>query len=116
MSDRVRQQLLKIAEDEALRECVVVDEHGRFRKVSEVVIEAAAFLATLQQIRDLCGHVQDGSQMIVTISQDDATHDWIVATRVGTQDGRRTWGYGKSMDAAVANCTEEVKKREASPA
>lgn len=48
----------------------------------------------VQDIRNLCGHVEDGSSMTLTISQDDATKEWVVT--VGKKDY-----YGPSMGAAL---------------
>ncbi|AEY69536.1 hypothetical protein AH2_00026 [Burkholderia phage vB_BceS_AH2] len=35
----------------------------------------------LDKLREMCGHVEDGSDMPVTVGQDDATKDWFL--RIG---------------------------------
>lgn len=49
-------------------------------------------------LREACGYVEDGSSTSVTISQDDATRDWIV--RVGPI-GSKHWWHGRSLGAAI---------------
>ena len=52
-------------------------------------------------IREACGHVQNGSDVVVTICQDDATYDWIV--RAGN-----TSGYGRSLESALDDLTKNL--------
>lgn len=41
---------------------------------------------TLAALRMLCGHVEDGSDSVVTIFQDDATNEWTIKVRSGTKE------------------------------
>lgn len=48
----------------------------------------------LQRLIDLCGYVEDGSNVTVKLSQDDATCEWLVHA------GKRWW-HGSSPRAAI---------------
>jgi hypothetical protein len=53
----------------------------------------------LAQLRRLCGYVEDGSNTVVTISQDDATRTWCV--RTGHALGTQRDYYGDTFEAAI---------------
>lgn len=52
----------------------------------------------LRKLRELCGHLANGSHRTVMIGQDDATKDWLI--HAGTE---YWWGktLGEAIDAAV---------------
>jgi len=55
----------------------------------------------LHLLREACGHIQDGSHEHVTIPQDDATGDWVVA--VGSNGPRFTGpSFMEAMEDMVA--------------
>ena len=60
----------------------------------------------LKGLRNLCGFVEDGSSACVTISQDDATKDWIVT--VGGPGSKRWW-CGRSLEEAIDAAMKEDK-------
>ena len=47
----------------------------------------------LERLRDLCGYVQNATDTVVTIFQDDATHDFIVKV------GKKSY-HGASINVA----------------
>jgi hypothetical protein len=53
----------------------------------------------IDDIRNLCGHVQNGTGVTIMICQDDATHTWVVT--VGEKDY-----YGSSMAEALKDAIE----------
>ncbi len=54
----------------------------------------------LEQLCELCGHIEDGSDTTVAIYQDDETHEW--AVRLGPACGARTKHYyGNSFFGAI---------------
>lgn len=53
-----------------------------------------------RKLRELCGYVENGSDTVVTIFQDDATRDWVC--KVGN---KRYWG--RSMEAAIDAAIED---------
>lgn len=59
----------------------------------------------LDGLRELCGHVEDGSAISVSISQDDATRDWIIRA------GKRWW-HGGSLRAALDAALAEAEGRD----
>lgn len=50
----------------------------------------------IDDIRRMCGYVEDGSSVTMTISQDDATKDWVVSV------GKKSY-YGATMGEALEN-------------
>lgn len=96
--------------EERLREIAdVVWENGRtvlqsVEALKQRAEKAEAELATarkdserLKVLRDLMGHVQNASDTTITLSQDDATRDYIVS--IG-RDGKNVH-YGTSLGAAI---------------
>lgn len=66
-----------------------------------VTLRERGFLdPSAKDIRELCGHVEDGSHSVVKIFQDDATQNWCV------QVERRSY-YGNSFAEAVTNAKGE---------
>lgn len=61
---------------------------------------------TYKQLRELCGHVQDGSAQTVKVSQDDATRTWHVT--VGDRNPRTY--HGDSLPEAIHNAAEKELK------
>jgi len=60
---------------------------------------AAKEVSRGEQIRRLCGYIENGTSGFVQISQDDATKDWVI--RVG-DSSRPSMYHGASFDEAVA--------------
>lgn len=54
----------------------------------------------LQTIREACGFIGDGSSTTVTISQDDATGDWVLALALGVTKPRSAF-TGKSFAGVI---------------
>lgn len=52
-----------------------------------------------EELRAMCGHVEDGSQSTIVIYQDDATHDWVVQV-----NGKPY--YGKTMREALRQANQ----------
>ena len=73
--------------------------------LKEELAAAQTDAARYRWLREACGYVQDGSSTSVTISQDDATHEWVV--RVGDV-GSRHWWHGKSLGEAINAAIKEV--------
>lgn len=59
-------------------------------------------------LRDLLGHVQDGSAEPVTISQDDATKNWHV--RVGSGMPYKVF-YGSSLEEALRQAVTKTPEQ-----
>lgn len=59
----------------------------------------------LRMLRKAAGYVENGSNDTVSVSQDDATRDWII--RVG-----KHWWYGPSLEQALDAMAAEVEKWE----
>jgi len=51
---------------------------------------------SFRDLRELCGHVEDGSHSAVKIFQDDATKSWVVNVE-------RSQYYGNSLAEAIRN-------------
>ncbi len=60
----------------------------------EELAELRADKERLRGLRELCGYVENGSDTVVTLFQDDATKDWFC--KVG-----KTSHWGNSFDAAI---------------
>lgn len=58
----------------------------------------------LDGLRDLCGYVENGSDTVVRISQDDATKDWVVTLG---HHLRPKSAHGSSMVAALKSAIEK---------
>ena len=73
--------------------------------------EIFRFIAPLQNqveamnaLRQLCGYIENASQQLVKISQDDATKTWSC-----WQDGvNSNTGYGDSLEAAIRDCVKKL--------
>lgn len=52
----------------------------------------------LQTLRELCGYLQDGSDTVVHVFQDDATRTWVV--KVGEHQHHFGDSLGQALDAA----------------
>jgi hypothetical protein len=63
----------------------------------------------LAGLRALCGCVENGSDAVVTIFQDDATREWCV--KVGSKTFVRS--YGASMGAAIDAAIQRARQQEA---
>ena len=84
------------ADADTLRAAITLEaDNARLR---EELATAQTDAARYRWLREACGYVQDGSSTSVTISQDDATHEWVV--RVGDV-GSRHWWHGKSLGEAI---------------
>ena len=74
----------------------------------ELLIETATALIQdenakrLSGLRELCGHVEDGSSCVLKIFQDDATKDWFIM-----QDDKRT-AYGRSFESIIDAAIKEL--------
>ena len=68
---------------------------------SKIIKKAEAF----ENIRKLCGYVEDGSGTTVRIFQDDATKDWFL--RIGSDLFRSPTYYGGSLISAIDNAMKE---------
>jgi hypothetical protein len=67
------------------------------RDVRQIRVERHA--ATFQKLDTICGPVQDSSEQIVTISQDDATRNYVVSVKgygIGSDKTKRVY-YGSSL-------------------
>jgi len=64
----------------------------------------------LNGLRRLCGYVENGSETIVSIFQDDATREWTVKLRTSATREQRFHGAGflSALDAAIAGTPEEA--------
>ena len=60
-----------------------------------------------QKLRELCGYVENGSETVVKIYEDEATKNFIVL--VGKQ---RFWGY--SLEEAVLKAYQATEKESTS--
>lgn len=53
---------------------------------------------TIEELREMCGYVEDGSHVTLCIGQDDATRLWSV-----TVDNKHVF-YGRTMTEALRKC------------
>ncbi|EGL63608.1 hypothetical protein AGRO_3677 [Agrobacterium sp. ATCC 31749] len=60
----------------------------------------------LDALRDLCGYVENGTDTSVSISQDDATRDWVVRVRNDFWTGK---SLRDAIDNAVASQAKETE-------
>lgn len=58
--------------------------------------QTLADAARWRKLRDMLGHVQDGSETSIRISLDDATRDYVI-----TDLGTKKWWFGRSLEAAI---------------
>lgn len=74
------------------------------RAVQQVQADSAAVTASqrMDGLRELCGYVENGSDTVVTIFQDDATREWVV--KVGNKTFTRYYGESmiQALDAAIS--------------
>lgn len=54
-----------------------------------------------RRLRRFCGYIENGSDTVVHLSQDDATRDWVFSI------GERSF-YGKSPEAALGAAVNEL--------
>lgn len=67
----------------------------------ELQRQAAAYL----NLRKLCGHVENGTDTVVTVFQDDATKQWWV--KVGTSNRRKDY-YDASLTRALQDAVNAL--------
>ena len=70
--------------------------------IESKLAEQDLFAKRLNGLRELCGHVEDGSSCVLKIFQDDATKDWFIK-----QDHKRT-AYGRSFESAIDAAIKEL--------
>jgi hypothetical protein len=58
---------------------------------------------TIQTLRELCGYVENGTDTVVTVFQDDATRDWFVKV------GKQTF-TGRSLPEALQAATVVIER------
>ena len=63
--------------------------------------------ARLKGLRELCGFVQNGSDTVIKIFQDDATREWVVKVGEESYCGR---SFGTAIDAALLADAEAGKE------
>ena len=69
---------IKDIADKTLFNLLPADELVLFARAIEAELAAAQLDAPRYRwLREACGYVQDGSSTSVTISQDDASHEWV---------------------------------------
>lgn len=73
--------------EKALRVSCCMDN----KSINQVALDAWCY----RMITMLCGLTANGSDDIVTIAQDDATHEWTISKRYGN----RSW-----HDSSLTNC------------
>lgn len=64
--------------------------------------------ARLKGLRELCGYVENGSDTVVRIFQDDATRDWVV--KVGNLTSYYGHNMWKAIDAAIQHTTAPFRQ------
>lgn len=74
------------------------------RAASSVQSEQERDAKLLQAVRRLCGYIENGSDMVVTICQDDATRDWIL--RVGSSPRLKSY-YDSSFHAVIQKAADD---------
>jgi hypothetical protein len=70
--------------------------------------ENAKQSARLSALMELCGYVQNGSDQVVSIYQDDATYNWFVS--VGNS-GKRYW-FGSTFYEAIDAAMQAEKEKQ----
>jgi hypothetical protein len=61
-----------------------------------------------RRLRVLCGYVENASDTVVKVSQDDATREWVVVVGSETRGTARRY-YGASMDEAFEKAFTDPK-------
>lgn len=104
---------------DAISQAVLADEiaegcdisAGMFRPVfSQLVFQLAETKRKSQlfdQLRDLMGHVENGTDGIITLFQDDATLSYWVSHRTSGRKENDWQEYGRSLEQAIRNAFEK---------
>lgn len=71
-------------------------------RINALKAENVLLSKRLNGLRELCGHVEDGSSCVLKIFQDDATKDWFIK-----QDDKRL-AYGRSFESVVDAAMKEL--------
>lgn len=72
-------------------------------KLSETETKLKELQQVMSNIRSLCGYVEDGSDTVLKIFQDDACREWFAKSDEGE-------GFGSSFIEAINNAAGNVKE------
>lgn len=83
-----------------------LNQSDKLKEVEAKLTKTEASLKELQQfmsnLRMLCGYVEDGSDTVLKIFQDDACREWFAKSHEGE-------GFGSSIFEAINNAAGNVK-------
>ena len=82
-------------------------EAAALSRASSLRDEVEKDAARLKGLRELCGFVQNGSDTVIKIFQDDATREWVVKVGEESYCGR---SFGTAIDAALLADAEAGKE------
>ena len=77
-------------EIEAL-ELGIAEDKSRISYLEQRVKELEKFEQQMKTLRALCGHIEDGSNDSVTLSQDDATGTWHITVGYSPRSRKSFW-------------------------
>lgn len=88
--------------------CIGCTQQKRIAQLEAELTACKKDAELLNSLRMMCGHVENGSDMPVSISQDDATRDWCLTRGTFMTQRSRTWA-APSFTGVIALASKELE-------